>query len=237
MPASVPSARRPELARTSLRSLPAALGGYLLSLVLSATCLAIALGLGATESGLSATIAGQLGLWCGFIGVPLLLSAVGGTNSLARDFGLVFRWKDLWGIPLGAATQFVLVPLVSLPIRLFKSDDDLSAPAREVMDRASGWGRIVLAALVVLCAPVAEELFFRGLLQKAALSHLRTPLAVGGVALFFGLTHFQPLLLPPLVAAGLVFGIAAYRCDRLGLAVVTHAAFNASTVTVLLLFD
>lgn len=56
---------------------------------------------------------------------------------------------------------------------------------------------------------------------------------VCGVALFFGLTHFQPLLLPPLVAAGIVFGVCAWRTGRLGLAVVAHAAFNASTVIAL----
>ena len=225
--------RRSTLRIASLRSIPAALGGYLLALVLSVIGLSIALGAGGAERGLAVTIAGQIGLWAGFIGVPLLLSRLAGSGSLSRDFGLSFRSQDLWGVPLGVATQFLVVPLFSLPVRLAQPDRDLSAPAREVLDRAGGLGRVVLAVLVIAVAPFAEELFFRGMLQRSALNRFRPVLAVGGVALFFALTHFQPLLLPPLFAAGLVFGLCAWRTDRLGLAIVTHAAFNASTVVIL----
>lgn len=233
MPTSNAAPRRSTLRNSSLRSIPAALGGYLLAVVLSAIGLSIALGIGAAERGLAATIAGQIGLWAGFIGVPFWLSRLGGSGSLSRDFGLTFRRQDLWGVPLGVATQFLVVPLFSLPVRLTQPDRDLSAPAREVLDRAGGPGRALLAVLVVAIAPVAEELFFRGMLQRSALNRFRPVLAVGGVALFFALTHFQPWLLPPLFAAGLVFGLCAWRTDRLGLAIVTHAAFNASTVIVL----
>lgn len=230
---SNPGPRGSTARKAALRSIPVALGGYVLALVLSVVGLSLALAVGASDDGLVATIGGQVGLWSGFVGVPVWLSRVSGSGQLREDFGLSFRWFDLWGLPLGIATQFLVVPLFSLPMRFAQPDRDFSAPAREVLDRADGLGRVVIAALVIGIAPVAEELFFRGLLQQAALQRLRAPLAVGAVALFFGLTHFQPELLPPLVAAGMIFGICTWRTQRLGLTIVTHAAFNASTVAAL----
>src|SRR3546814_13666279 len=59
--------------------------------------------------------------------------------------------------------------------------------------------------------------------------------AVAGSSVFFGATHFQPLQFPALTLAGAVFAVAALRARRLGPAVTTHAAFNATTFTTLVL--
>jgi membrane protease YdiL (CAAX protease family) len=51
----------------------------------------------------------------------------------------------------------------------------------------------------------------------------------------FGVTHFQLLQFPALVAFGAVLGFLALRTGRLGPSIVAHMAFNAVTVTALVL--
>ena len=81
----------------------------------------------------------QVGLWAGLLGVPWFAARLKG-NGLVRDFGLRFeRWDAVLGTGVGLATQFVLVPLIYLPIfTLFDvTTEELEAPARGLTDRAT----------------------------------------------------------------------------------------------------
>ena len=88
--------------------------------------------------------------------------------------------------------------------------------------RASGVaGLIGCSLLLAVCAPVVEELLFRGLLQ-GGLDRRRCPRAAAVVitaALFAG-AHLQAVQFPGLFVAGLVFGGLALRSGRLGPAIV-----------------
>ena len=76
-------------------------------------------------------------------------------------------------------------------------------------------GVILLVLIVGVMAPVFEEIFYRGLMQRSLLKRGLPPvLAVGTTAVVFGATHFQLLQLPGLIAAGAVFGTLAYRAGR-----------------------
>ena len=63
------------------------------------------------------------------------------------------------GLAIGVACQFVLVPLVTLPVFLLSDveTEDLEAPARELTDKATGPGVLVLVLVVVVMAPLAER--------------------------------------------------------------------------------
>ena len=140
------------------------------------------------------------------------------------------------GVVCGLAAQWVLVPLVSLPVLWLsgKDFDELAEPARELGDKATTPGGVVLLiVLVVIGAPIAEELFFRGLLLRALEKRFDTTVAVIVSSVVFGITHFQALQFPALTAAGVVFALLVVRTDRLGPAIVAHMAFNAATVSVL----
>jgi hypothetical protein len=134
--------------------------------------------------------------------------------------------------------QIVVLPLVYWPLLelLDKSTKDLEGPARSLSDRVDGATGVILLVLIVgVLAPVFEELFYRGLVQRALLKRGLSPaVAIGLTALFFGATHFQLLQLPGLVLAGALFGILAYRFDRLGPAIAAHVTFNMVTVVALL---
>jgi len=91
-----------------------------------------------------------------------------------------------------------------------------------------------LVLMVVVMAPLAEELFFRGLALRALEARMGPRTALVASAVLFGVTHLQLLQLPALVMIGLVCGWLAQRDGRLGRAVWAHVGFNLVTVAFLL---
>jgi len=176
-------------------------------------------------------------LWLGFVGVPIWAAATKG-NGWVHDFRARIRGIDVAvGVAAGLAAQLVLVPVVSYPwLRLLHQDvDDLARPAKELADKAGSTpGIILFAVIVVIGAPLAEELFFRGLVLRSIEHRVGSIWAVVLTGVIFGATHLQPLQFPALAVAGMVFGLLAVRADRLGPAVMAHMTFNAATVISLL---
>ncbi len=139
------------------------------------------------------------------------------------------------GLVIGVLTQVVLVPLVYLPIFQIIGDRDVSADARALTDRAEDpFGVVLLVLIVVIGAPVVEELFFRGLLLRSAERKWGKFWAVVVSSLVFGAVHLQPLQFPALVAVGVVFALLTLRTGRLGPAIFAHVGFNAVAVGSLL---
>ena len=114
-------------------------------------------------------------------------------------------------------------------------DLDVSGPARDLVDKASGGGILLLFLAVVVGAPIVEELFFRGLTLRALEARMRPRIALVVSALVFGAVHLQLLQFPALVAIGLVCGWLAQRDGRIGRAIWAHVGFNGLTVALLLL--
>jgi membrane protease YdiL (CAAX protease family) len=186
---------------------------------------------------LSIVALAQVGLSLGFFAVPYAVTRVKG-NGIVVDLGFRARVSDIWygGIP-GLLAQLILIPLYWPILWLFdRTTADLEGPARSLSDKADGTGGVLLLVLIVgVLAPVFEELFYRGLVQRAFLKHGFSPVvSIGATALVFGLSHMELLQLPGLVFAGLVFGVLAHRSGRLGPAITAHVAFNMVTVVALL---
>ena len=88
----------------------------------------------------------------------------------------------------------------------------------------------VLLLAVAVVAPMAEELFFRGLLYGWLRSRLAVlPATVLG-AVLFALAHGQIGLLPPLLVAGAGLCVLYERSRTLWVPVAAHAAINASSL-------
>ena len=95
-----------------------------------------------------------------------------------------------------------------------------------------GWAPVVLWLGAVVVAPVAEECFFRGMLQTMLLRALRIRwLAVVAPALLFGLAHSsQPHVVPAMVLFGVILGIQYERSGGLAGPIALHAMFNFKTL-------
>jgi hypothetical protein len=203
---------------------------------------AVLVALGYTEPGdidelpLTVIAVLQIPLWLGYLGAPLWATTRKG-HGLAADFGWRFEKRDVWfGLVVGVATQLVAVPLLYVPIFLIFGEQDVSEVARELTDRATDpLGVALLVLVVVVGAPIIEELFFRGLFHRAIVKRGGPPwLAVAVTAVVFGGIHFQLVQLPALVLFGVVAGWLTVRSGRLGPAVWAHVGFNAITVVALL---
>lgn len=181
----------------------------------------------------------QIPLWTGLAGAVLFAADRKG-RGVVVDFGFTARALDApIGLAIGIACQLVVLPVLYWPVLelLGRSSDELSEPAEELAGRAEGtMGWIVLAVMVVVAAPLVEELFYRGLVLRSMTKRGWSPwLAVLASAALFGAMHFQPLQFLGLFVFGLVLGALAQLYGRLGPALWAHVGFNATTVVALYL--
>ena len=178
-------------------------------------------------------------LWGPFIGVLLWTSKRHGSGNVVKDFSLSFRARDLWGVPLGIASQLLLVVAVTLPFQwLFPSlfnSEAVEKRANDLFDAAHGAWIVLLVVIVVVCAPVVEELVYRAFIQHNLGVAYGARIAVLISSFWFAAVHLQLAEFPGLFAFAVVLGICFARTKRLGLSIVTHVAFNATALVVMAL--
>lgn len=142
------------------------------------------------------------------------------------------------GIPLGIASQYILMNIVNWPLsKLFPkefSSEEISRRATELTDSAPGFWLIVLVLVVVVGAPVVEEIVYRGAVQTHLQRTGGTAVALMVTALIFAVIHPSPIEYPGLFVFALVLGYARLRSGTLGLSIVTHMAFNSAGLVLVL---
>ena len=209
--------------------------------VLSALSLLFALGADdtdETEVTVGLLVANSLILWVFLVGVPFVATTRKGRGPV-RDLGLRFERVDLLALPLGVLLQAVVVPVLYWPILqlLDRTSGDVENEARELVESASGAGILALVLVVGIGAPVAEELFYRGLLLRAVEKRWSLPVAVAASAVVFGLAHLQGIQLPALLLFGAIAALLAARTGRLGASILCHVGFNGWTIFWMLVVD
>lgn len=156
--------------------------------------------------------------WAAYSSIPTTIIA-GAVNSIAwiGGYWLFTRWRGLRpirarfaSVPLKVILASLTLPVAAVVffsfVRLLLVHWGLSIPTIRpfVLEHASKLEVAALIGLVVLLAPVAEELMFRGLLIDWLLKRLRSPAVIVISSVLFVLVHRDPLL----TASGIV---AAYR--------------------------
>jgi membrane protease YdiL (CAAX protease family) len=176
----------------------------------------------------------EIPLWAGFLGGPLYAVWRKGI-SLKEDFGLSMEWMDIpFGLAIGVFCQLVVVWLIYKVLFVFIGDQDVSAAARSITDKATSPLLVVFLVVVVgFLSPLFEELFFRGLSQRSIINRIGPGLGVVASAAFFAVVHGQLLQLPALFVFGLILGGLAHRYGRLGPSIWAHIGFNLVTVVAL----
>ena len=214
--------------------IPDAAGGLFAAYTLSVVTTAVWAGASGTEIDertFGIAVAAIAGLWCGFLGAVLLAVRRKGSGSVVVDLGVRIERSDAWrGLAAGLVTQLVLIPLLYLPLDV----DDVGKDNEQLVDSTHGLALVVLYLLLAVGAPIVEELFFRGFVQRALVRRLGPPAGIAVTAVVFGLTHFDVVAIPGLVLFGVVLGVLVHRTGRLGPAIVAHVAFNAVAVAVYL---
>jgi membrane protease YdiL (CAAX protease family) len=91
-------------------------------------------------------------------------------------------------------------------------------------------GRLSIAVVAIAVAPVVEEFFFRGLVQRRLELRWGATAGIVVAAIFFALVHVQPWVFPLHFLLGVLFGWVVYVTGTIWSGVVLHAANNAAAV-------
>jgi membrane protease YdiL (CAAX protease family) len=210
--------------------------GWGVGMVLVATSVLAAFGVDGDDYTVAELAAATGAAWLMMVAALAFTSNRYGTGRRGDDFvehyGLRFRPIDIVGVPVGVLGQLAIVPLVYLPLREMWpdtfSESELEERARELVDKASGWTIVLLVVVVVLGAPLVEELVYRGLLQRSMSAALGVVPGLVVMSIWFALMHPTPIEWPGLAVAGALFGAGLALTGRIGPSILTHAAFNAT---------
>ncbi len=177
------------------------------------------------------------GLWAGYLLGPGLINRLTGSGPMV-DFDLrVDRRQFLAAAGLGIGVQLLVLPALYWIIGFFVEDDP-GDTARALVDRADDpLGVALLVLSVVIMAPLAEEWFYRGMLLSSLTRRMGPVAAAVASSIVFAVIHLEPILFPGLFVFAMVLAWLTSRTGRIGVAVVAHLAFNATTVVQLLLLD
>jgi membrane protease YdiL (CAAX protease family) len=157
-----------------------------------------------------------------------------------RELG--FKWGDarrtLTYGGLGAAAALVasigIMLLIVLVIYLLSGSNPLTSASEQVETMAGGQLLITIAVVVVL-APVFEELFFRGLFYPPLRRSLGPTLAIVIDGIIFGALHMRYLTIISLILVGMILTYVYEKTESLYAPIMTHALYNGLVVVISLL--
>jgi membrane protease YdiL (CAAX protease family) len=183
----------------------------------------------------------ELGIWAGLLFPVLYVSRRRGTGSLAKDFGLRFRWIDVGIGILGACAARSAAFLFAIPLapvsRLLARQPQVGISPSEIT--GATWA--VFGVLACIGAPIFEELLFRGLIQTRLVGKWGPVWGIAATSTLFGAAHLigwqspASLIAAAIIgASGAVLGFLRYRTGRLGTSIVAHATFNFMALLILI---
>jgi len=189
-------------------------------------------------AGIAAGNAAQLIGWVGCLALATL-SFDGG----ARRF-LLGSQGSAWAIGAAVALAVVSIPLcdglvmAATWVLEYLGRSDLATRQHSVIqtllnDSPRWWGVGVLWVGAVVIAPLAEEAFFRGILQTTVSKVIGGRwLAVFCSAIAFGAGHAvgQPQAVPALIVLGILLGAVYERTGSLVAPILLHGLFNLKTM-------
>ena len=205
-------------------------GAQILGLVVGLVLFAISAPIGVL------IIVGSAAPWLLLAGWPLYATSRWG-NGPRIDLDLRWSWSDVrWGVLAGLVGLFFAAIIAAITTLIVGDFTSLAAEAaEELVDSASFASLFVFALMLMVGAPIAEELAFRGLLfgalQRRGVGAAWTIIIT---AVVFAAFHFEPTRFFVLLAPGLVFGFVRWKTGSLGAAMVAHGVNNAPAAVFLL---
>jgi membrane protease YdiL (CAAX protease family) len=166
--------------------------------------------------------------------MPLLLALTCG----ARPYQLgLHTWQFGRNVLRGFAGYLLAAPWVILSMAAATYWYEPQAHVIERAIRANPSVEVIALSLVaaVVAAPVAEEVLFRGILQRWLCARVGPAAAIVSTSLAFAALHFDAWPAPvPLFVLALFLGYLAYRTSSLVAPITLHCTFNAVSMCGLL---
>lgn len=162
----------------------------------------------------------------------LVLVWVRKRGGTLRDLGLRGNGRDV-GVGIGIGALGVVVASLVAGLILFTVEaikgGPVSAPEQiQIEDASPSIGLWALLALgIVIVAPIAEELLFRGFVFRAMRNWARPTPAILLSAAFFAVVHVLPLVLVPIFVLGVMLAGLTERRGSIIAPIAAHMTFNA----------
>jgi membrane protease YdiL (CAAX protease family) len=178
---------------------------------------------------LGATVALQICTAIGFILVPLVIahSYGGGLGAALRRLGFVsFGFKN--------AAKWIGIGFVSYFAFAITWSELVGPPEQD--DIAGDFGPLpIQILLIVIAAPLSEEICFRGMLFAGLRNRMPMLVAAFGAGAFFGLLHYSTgwSAVPVLIVLGAIFAIVYEKTRSIWPAIIMHLLNNALAMVVL----
>jgi len=184
------------------------------------------------EESYAAQCAGLVGLWAGLVPGSMFVARLRTGKPFAEAVGLRIKLPfDLMGLAVGAVCTYLLNFFYWIAAHwIHNLETEASKPAKDLTNDAHGFGFFVFAVLLVVGAPIVEEIFYRGLLLRSLTRYLSPTIAVVVCGLVFGAAHLNLVTLAGLAGFGIVLAFLANRYGRLGPGILAHSAFNLVAV-------
>lgn len=150
--------------------------------------------------------------------LAMILWAVVALVGSIPAMNVVIAWNDGWTLPDS--------------MRWVRELEESARLTTEVMMQGTSvWSLIVSVLIVGVLTGVAEELFFRGGVQKLLMcTRINPHIAIWLAALIFSTMHLQVYGFVPRLLLGAFFGYAMYWSGSLWLPIILHALNNSLVV-------
>ena len=156
----------------------------------------------------------ELGVRWGDPGRTFAFGGLGALAALAMSYGVFFIIYFIFYLATGRSP--------------------VSAEAERLQDLGGGYLAFIIFIVVVL-APIFEELFFRGLFYPALRRRMGPWPAIVLNGAIFGILHFQPLFVLSLVLVGIVLAYLYEKTDSLAAPMIAHSLYNLVVILISLL--
>lgn len=176
----------------------------------------------------------QMGLLIGelFLPLPIYLWAKKNGANLCKLFRInSVPWRTVTAaIPLSLGLTIIIDELDRFAQTLAPTPLEFSK-IQEIVTISNPLSAVFIIGVVVIIAPLVEELVFRGFLQRILEYRIRdVTKAVLYSALIFAFIHFNPWWIVQIYIIGVFMGYVAWRTNSIWISFVIHAINNGVAI-------
>ena len=167
-----------------------------------------------------------------FIVIPAMIYVISNKFS----FKAVFRFNKIplkqffYAFGVSLSSIVIVDEIDRLVMRIFPMPDFLIEALEQIV-KVDGWvDYTVLIISVVVMAALAEEMIFRGMIQKSVESFKDPANAIVITAVIFAVVHFNPWTALQITLLGIVLGYLTWKSNSIYPAIMLHGMNNLFSV-------
>jgi len=154
---------------------------------------------------------------------------------LTRRFGSGFRHQlqiarprpiTILQVTVATVIMVIVVDHIYVVSQRFMPESDTYVEGLKALRPDGLWTGIITFAGLCIIVPVAEEVVFRGFVQRVFSLNMNGVLAFFIAGVFFGAIHLSPHLLLSMACFGVFLGFIYYATSNLTYTILSHAVLN-----------